>query len=309
MIPSHIIIVGATGFLGRNLVTRMSGRSVLTAVSGSGRAVPGADQSMRIDQLSELPKLPQDCVVINLAAQPYDAARFDAAQSDILTTNIGIVHQVYRFCVEREIKEVRSASSVAVYPAGLETLDDEKPVDLSIDPNPNEMFYGWSKRWSEIAARLYSKKFGISTLSFRLSNPYGPYDSTNIDKAHVLPAFVMRALGDEPEFTIRGNAKTERDFVFAEDVCDVFERSLAWSGTSDQFNLCTGTSVDLQALAETLLRLVGKTRPIKTGETLVQSVLARRATNAKLKAAFDKSTFTSLESGLKHTLDWYANAL
>lgn len=308
--PEAVVVFGGSGFLGRNLLARLAPRGMrLVSVSLTGAPVPGAQASYAIDRLSDMPELPKDTVVVNVAAHRYDAKRFDLAQSEILLANAALVEKIYGFCLARGFKEVRAASSVAVYPAGLDILDDAEPVDLNRMPSPNETFYGWSKRWGELLARLYCDKYGIATVSFRISNAYGPQDSTDIACAHVLPAFVMRALQPAASFEIKGNPDTERDFIFVSDICEIFETSLGWREKSEPMNLCTGHTTSLRDLATTLLRLVGDDRPLVTSAAAVQSVAARRSTNARLRAAFGKTAFVSLEDGLQQTLDWYRHEL
>ncbi len=308
--PDAVVIFGATGFVGRNLVARLAGRTGrIVAVSRGGGAVAGADECVAMDRLADISALPSDTVVIDVAAQRYDAGRFDMAQSDILTANVEIANAVYRFCVQRGLREVRAASSVAVYPAGLAVLDDRRPIDLNAPPNPNEAFYAWSKRWGEILAGLHRDRFGISTVSFRLSNPYGPHDSTDIAHAHVLPAFVMRALTPGNSFVIKGSPSVQRDFIYVDDVCDVLETSLGWVGRTAAMNLCTGRTNTLYELAETILALLGDKRPIIAGDANVQGVAARVSTNGAIVEATGKTHFASLSEGLGPTLRWYADAL
>ncbi len=146
--PETVVVVGATGFVGRNLVAHLADRVPrLIAVSPSGRAVPGAHEAARFDALEAL-SVPADAIVVNVAAQRYDADKFETAQSDLLTGNAEIANRLYRFCLTKGIREVRAASSVAVYPAALDPLDDAQAVDLNAPPNRNEAFYAWSKRWS-----------------------------------------------------------------------------------------------------------------------------------------------------------------
>ena len=304
-----LVVVGASGFIGRNFVRRMTGRvGELVAVVGSSGPVPEADRTIRLTELDDLPALPADTVVVHLAAQRYDAARFEMAQSDLVTSNVDIANRVFRFCLKRGLKEVRMASTVAVYPAALDQLDDDVPVDLNAPPNANEAFYAWAKRWAEIAAKLHRDRFGINTISFRLSNPYGPFDSTDLASAHVLPAFVMRALSDAPVFEIKGNPLVERDFTFVDDVVEVFERSLALRGVSKALNLCRGETTTLLDLAQTVLNVAGDRRPIQAADTVTHGVLARRSTNHGVREMFGKQTFASLEDGLRPTIDWYRHA-
>lgn len=303
-----LVIFGATGFVGRNLALHLRGtRDRIIAVSRSGAPVEGATDAFSSGDMSSIPPLPADAIVINVAAYRYDAARASLLHSDIVTANVAITNQIYEFCLARSIKEVRAASSVAVYPAASALLDDTVAVDLNSPPNPSEVFYAWSKRWGEIVADLYRDKYGISTYSFRLSNPYGPYDSIDEKQAHVLPAFVMRALRNEGNFEIRGNANVERDFTYVADVCDVFERSLSRRGEHKAMNLCRGKTTTLRNLAETIKRVIRKDLKIVTADASTDGVLARRSTNATVMQVFGKTNFFDLEAGLAPTISWYAD--
>lgn len=307
-LPETVVVVGATGFVGRNLVAHLAGRvSRLIAVSPSGQAVPGATETARFDALEAL-SVPVETVVVNVAAQRYDADKFEMAQSDLLTGNAEIANRLYRFCLTKGIREVRAASSVAVYPAACDPLDDAQAVDLNAPPNRNEAFYAWSKRWSEVIADLHAERYGIHTISFRLSNPYGPHDSTDPRKAHVLPAFVMRALAPGERFEIKGNPLVERDFIYVGDVVDVFARSLEMRETSDALNLCRGETTTLLDLAQTILEVAGEHRPVHTPDTATHGVLARRSTNRRLRERFGLSSFTGLADGLRPTIAWYREA-
>jgi nucleoside-diphosphate-sugar epimerase len=305
-----VVIFGATGFVGRNLVAHLVKKvGRIVAVSRSGAPVAGALECAAMDRLTDIASLPKETILVNLAAQRYDASRFEMAQSDILTANVEIANAVYRFCVERGLREVRAASSVAVYPAELAVLDDKYPVDLNAPPHPNESFYAWSKRWGEILAGLHRDRYGVSTVSFRLSNPYGPHDSTDLARAHVVPAFVLRALTTADSFVIKGAPTVRRDFIYVGDVCEVFEASLAWRERTMAMNLCAGRTHTLYELAETILKLVSDKRPIIASDVNVQGVVARVSTNETVIEATGKSNFTSLAEGLAPTVEWYAHAL
>jgi len=305
-----VVVFGGSGFVGRNLISRLAGRVPrIISVSLTGAPVPGATESHAIGALAGIGALPAETIAVNVAAHRYDAKRFDRAQSEILLANAQLVETLYAFCLDRGITEVRAASSVAVYPEGLDLLDDAVDVDLNRLPNPNETFYGWSKRWAELLGQLYAQKYGIATLSFRISNVYGPLDSTDIGNAHVLPAFVMRALRPAPDFEIKGNPDVERDFIYVSDVCEIFETSFARRGETAALNLCTGQTTSLRELALTILRLTGEDRPLVTSAATVQGVAARRSPNRRLREAFGKNTFVSLEDGLRQTLDWYRHEL
>lgn len=307
-LPQALVVFGASGFVGRNFVDALAGKvEHLVGVNGSGTPVPGCTQTVAMDRLADLGALPADTAVVHLAAFRYDSQRFDLAQSDIIAANAALNTRVYQFAAERGIREVRAASSVAVYPADLAVMDDAVPIDLNKPPHANEAFYAWSKRFQEILADLHKTKFGIETIAFRLSNPYGAYDSINPGKAHVAPAFVMKALDKAPVFAIRGDPNVERDFTFVGDVVDVFTRSLGFRGRHETYNLCTGGTTTLMDLARTVLSVAGVDKPIQAGAPGAFGPAARRSTADRLKAAFDFRP-TSLADGMAKTIEWYRDA-
>src|SRR4051794_17598145 len=258
-LPGAVVVFGASGFIGRNIVDALAGRvTVLVGITHRAGTVPGCTAVIPIDRLDAAPALPPDTVVINAAAMRYDPRTFRADQGTILQRNVEIANTVYGFCVARKIGEVRLASSVAVYPASAALLSDEEPVDLNGWPHAGEAAYAWSKRWAEISAEVHRRQYGINTLTFRLSNPYGPYDSTDPAAAHVAPAFVMKALAPGDSFEILGNAEAERDFVFAGDVAAAFVASLNQRGRSDAFNVGFGTTSRIRELATAALRAAGR---------------------------------------------------
>jgi nucleoside-diphosphate-sugar epimerase len=308
-LPAALVVFGASGFVGRNLIDAFAGRlDMLVGVTGEARDVPGCTHVVRASELEDMSPLPADTVALHVAAFRYDAGRFELAQSDIIRHNAELASRIFDFCAQRKIREMRLASSVAVYPGHLDIMDDAVPVDLNAPPHQGEAFYAWSKRWQEILASLYAERFGLNTIVFRLSNPYGPCDSTNPGKAHVAPAFVMKALNSDPVFPIRGDTSVERDFTYVGDVVRAFEHSLSWRGRNDSFNVCTGQTTTLQRLAETVMHVAGVKKRIEAGAPGAFGPHRRIATSNKIKTAMGLE-FTSLESGMKPTIEWYRHAL
>jgi nucleoside-diphosphate-sugar epimerase len=144
-------------------------------------------------------------------------------------------------------------------------------------------------------------------VAFRLTNPFGPYDSVDEVKAHVVPAFIMRALTTSGPFIVRGNLRASRDFIYVGDVCEILYRSLAWRGSDSVYNLGSGENVTIGDLARHILRLVGSDREIFAAGPAVSAVAHRRCRNERLRAAFGIERFTPLDEGLHVTIDWYGN--
>ena len=96
--PDAVIVFGASGFIGRNIVDALAGRvDTLIGVTQRAAAVPGCTAVTTIDRLDDLPALPKETVVINAAAVRYDPRTFREEQSAILRRNVEIANTVYGF--------------------------------------------------------------------------------------------------------------------------------------------------------------------------------------------------------------------
>jgi nucleoside-diphosphate-sugar epimerase len=307
-LPETVIVIGASGFIGRNLIEHLKEKVPrLIAVSTSGVPISGVP-GLAFARLDEADVGPE-AVVVNLAAYRYDASAFAEAQSEILLRNVEILGRVYEFCVRKRISEVRLASSVGVYSADETDFNDTVPIDLNREPNAGELMYAWSKRIGEIYCRLFERKYLLNTVTFRLTNPYGPHDCRDAAKAHVVPAFIIRALTTSGPFVVRGNPDATRDFVFVGDVCEVIGRSLAWRGRNGAYNLGSGENITIRQLAKTVLELVGSDREIVAAGNPVSDVSARRCRNERLRADFEIARFVTLRTGLGPTIEWYRHAI
>jgi len=312
-LPECVLVFGASGFVGRNIVDALAGRARVIGVNASGRAVPGCEITIAAAALDGLPALPEQTAIIHVAAFRYYASQFGRQQAEILRANLAMTDQVYAFALERGIGEVRVASSAAVYPASWPILDDTLPFDLNAWPHDGEAAYAWSKRWGEIAAELWHRRAGINTISFRLTNPYGPHDTLDEAQAHVATAFVIRAAGEDAEFEVRGNPDAERDFLYAGDAALAFVESLKLRGTQAALNLALGETRKVSELAQAAMAASGRIRPVKLVSPPAAGnpgVLVRRSTAARLRELLPGlPAFHTLESGMAKTLDWYRDAL
>ena len=313
-LPEAVVLFGASGFIGRNIVAALAGRvSLLVGVNASGRAVAGCDLTVAAGALDDVPALPRDSAVVNVAAFRYAASRFAGQQAEILSVNVGLTDSVYRFALDRGIAEVRAASSAAVYPADWAVQDDARPLDLNAWPHAGEAAYAWSKRWGEIGAELWHRRAGVNSISLRLTNPYGPYDTLDEAEAHVATAFVIRALSDVAEFEVRGDPEAERDFVYAGDVAAAFVESLTLRGVHEAVNCAAGDTTQVLELAQAAMRAACRPRPVRTNPPppgANAGVKLRRATAARLRQVMPGlAPFRSLDEGMRLTMDWYRDAL
>jgi UDP-glucose 4-epimerase len=152
---------------------------------------------------------------------------------------------------DNKVKKVVYASSCAIY-GNEPTLP--KREDMAPDPQSP---YAVNKLAAEYYCEVFHRVYGLPTVALRYFNVYGPRQDPDSQYAAVIPKFIQKALdGKAP--VIYGDGEQSRDFVFVKDVVAA-NLLAADSKANGVFNIGTGESISMNALADTIIRLSGKT--------------------------------------------------
>ncbi len=141
------------------------------------------------------------------------------------------------------------ASSAAVYgdEPTLPKVETMLPVTLSP--------YAVDKLASEYACGMYTRLFGLETVSLRYFNVYGPRQDPSSPYSGVISIFADRLdAGVTP--TIYGDGEQTRDFVFVGDVVEANMRAITSDAVVGQVvNIATGDRTSLNQLLNTFCEI------------------------------------------------------
>ncbi len=310
-----VVVTGAAGFIGSNLVARLleDGRRVvgvddLSSGTLANLAVardryPGRFEFDRLDirkgGLAALFAKHRPEVVYHLAAQVDVRRSVEDPMFDSSVNVLGTV-AVLEAAVHGGVRKVVYASSVGSYG---EPAESELPVDESFDA-PALSPYGASKRVVLTYLETYAKLHGLAWTALTLANVYGPHQTT-AGEGGVVATFAGRMLAGQP-CTIYGDGEQTRDFVYVDDVVHALVLA-AERGDGERFMIGTGERISINQLFRALAAAVGYEHqpvraPERPGEIRHSSVDARRAGRE-----LGWKPWTTLEEGLAATLLWAAN--
>ena len=242
-----IIVTGAAGFIGSNLVKGLNERGVtdIIAVDNLTRGdkfknLVDCELADYLDKQEFLRLVRQDALMGDMEAIFHQGACSDTMESDgryMMDNNYRYSIALLDYCQERDVPFIY-ASSAAVYGAGpdfREGRECEAPLNI----------YGYSKFLFDQYVRARWKDFSAQVAGFRYFNVYGPCESHKGRMASV--AFhcfnQYSAEGRVKLFEGSGGyAEGEqiRDFVSVEDVVKVNLFFLDHPQQSGIFNLGTG---------------------------------------------------------------------
>ncbi len=305
------LVTGGAGFIGSNLVDALLARgdevTVVDDIS-TGResnlvdALAAGARLERIDirdaaTLTALATEVEPATVFHLAAQ-IDVRKSLADPAFDAAVNVGGTANVLDAArAAGSGRVVFVSTGGAIYGEG-----DGKPLPLD-ESAPIEPFsaYGQSKFAAEGYLALYKRLYGLSSMSLRLGNVYGPRQDP-LGEAGVIAIFCgLLAGGGQP--TVFGDGTQTRDYIYVGDVVAA-ALAAAESGGTGPVNIGTGLESSVLELIEALGRLAGREdfepqfAPPRAGEVQRIALAAERA-----ERELGWRPEVSLEDGLRRTLD------
>ncbi|CUS02032.2 GDP-6-deoxy-D-mannose reductase [Candidatus Promineifilum breve] len=259
----RVFITGATGFAGSHLVDLLlaEGHDLFALVheATSHQALPAHEHMHQVTgDLLDPPALTaavasaQPDVIIHLAGQAYPALSWrDPALT--FAVNTGGTANLLRAAVEYGRPRVVVVTSAEIY-GPLSAAD--LPLTENTRPQPRHP-YGVSKLAAGELVRVYWERYGLPVVEARPFNHIGPRQA----KGFVVPDFASQLaairLGRQAPVIRVGNLDPQRDFTDVRDVAAAYWR-LATDGRPGQaYLICSGQSVPVRALLETLIELCG----------------------------------------------------
>ncbi len=196
------------------------------------------------------------------------------------------------------VKKFIFSSSACVYgtPEKLPITEDE-----TIKPdNP----YGASKAAVETFLQTFNVNYGIDAIILRYFNPYGPGEMHK-PETHAIPNFIKAALNKKP-IPLYWNGEQIRDFIYIDDLVKAHVDVLDLKGYQI-FNVGTENGIKVKDVVDKIFKILGYEVPIKNSGKRAGDVEANYASSSKIQKVIGWKAETSLDEGLRKTIDFYKN--
>lgn len=298
-----ILVTGGAGFIGSHLVDALvaAGHAVVVVDNlrtGKREQVNPQASFENVDiakpALVDAVSQHQPEVIFHLAAQGDVRYSVSHPVPDAEINILGSVNLLHaaRQCRVRRI--IFASSGGAIYG------DTEARPTPETCPAAPASPYGIGKLTVEHYLRVY-RQFGLSTISLRFANVYGPRQRAD-GEAGVVAIFTDRFLRGMPA-VINGDGRQTRDFVYVGDVVAANLKALE-SAAEGEFNIGTGREIAISELAEMIRRQAGRGGfthgPAKPGEQQTSCLDNRRA-----QKTLGWRLQTPLEEGIAKTVAWF----
>lgn len=240
--------------------------------------------------------LPGCAAIVHLAAHP-SVPESIARPLDDAAVNVDGSLALLEAARHAGIQRFVFASSNAVV-GGHPPPAYEGLVPLPVSP------YGASKAAAEAYLRAYERAYGMTTVSLRFANAYGPWSA---HKASVVAQFVRGYLGGGP-LRVGGDGRQTRDFIYVDDVAAMVLACLdapAHRIAGEVFQVGTGVETSVLELAKTLFEVGGAAVTIEFTELRAGDVPRSVSSITKAEDVLGWSPKVQLRDGLAGTLEWF----
>jgi UDP-glucose 4-epimerase len=268
------LVTGSEGFIGKNLVAALERR---------GNQVIRWDIKIDRDILDMSEGyLPEVDVIYHLACVNQMEATKNPAEN--IHTNIGGTWNIAELARNIDAKLIYT-STASVY-----GQKSRLPIKRTAYPEPKSDY-----AVAKLAGEHFVVNSGCDYTILRLSNVYGPNQTTENPYCGVIGRFIEAAIEKKPLHVI-GDGRQSRDFTFVDDV--LLTRAVDRSGL---FNVSHGDDVSINSLVSALQKLLDYPLEIVVDapERPVDTIRHRQLYS-------DFKCPTKLSEGLRKTLEWYS---
>lgn len=167
--------------------------------------------------------------------------------------------------------------------------------------------YAIGKYAGEMYAQAFTRLYGLSTVSLRYFNVFGPRQDPATQYAGVIAKFINRALTQQP-FPIDGDGEQSRDFTYVQNAVDA--NLLAASAQIDGapvINVAFGQRTTINQITAILNELTQQNLACTHGAARQGDVRHSHADISVARKLLGYDPKIDVRQGLERTLEWYKN--
>jgi GDP-L-fucose synthase len=302
----RVAVTGGAGFLGRCVVERLKdlpGVEVFVPRSRDYNLVEGADVQRMLDDA-------RPDLVVHLAAVVGGIGHNQKNPGRFFYENLMMGTQLIEQSRVRGVKKFLALGTVCAYPKFT-------PVPFKEDdiwdgyPEETNAPYGLAKKMMLAQVQAYRDQYGFNGIFLLPANLYGPGDNFDLETSHVIPALIRKCVAARregaPFVEAWGTGGVSREFLYVEDCAAAVVRAAASYDEPAPVNIGNGREVYINSLVETIARLTNFTGEIRWQPAKPNGQPKRQLDTTRAREKFGFVAQTSLEDGLRKTIDWYEN--
>ena len=296
-------VAGHRGLAGSAVWRELQARGFTSLVGRSSAELDLRDRAATFDFFAA--EQPQTVVVA--AARVGGILANVAHPAEFLSDNLRIQVNVLDAAQTHGVERLLFLGSSCVYPQrAAQPMREDALLTGPLEPTNDA--YAIAKIAGLTHVRALRREHGCRYISAMPCNLYGPGDTFDEARSHVLPAFIRRfdeaRAGGAPTVTIGGTGTPRREFMHVDDLARACVFLLEHYDDEEPINVGTGTDVTISELAQLVADTVGFAGGIEHDLTRPDGT-PRKLLDVSRIAALGWRAEIPLAEGVVSTYDWY----
>ncbi len=296
-----VLLTGATGFLGKNLVPVLSEKYDVIGI--------GSEQDLRDQQAVDSLFFEFDFDVIVHAAGSVGGILANRENPgkfmyENLIMGANLIEAARQFGVDKFVL----LGTVCAYPKFTPVPFEEKQIWNGY-PEETNAPYGIAKKALMKLLETYNEQYGMNCVNLIPVNMYGPHDHFNLTSSHVIPALILKFYNamkaGERQVTIWGTGEASREFLYAADCAEAISLAIEKDVEPEPINIGTGSEIKIKDLVVEIAQQMGFEGDIFYDSSKPDGQPRRCLDTNRAKARLDFEAKTDFQTGLKKTIEWF----
>jgi len=308
-----ILICGATGFIGRNLLDYYykQNKYKIKATHFKRPAIKGYNGVEWINCDLRDSKQVQEAVngvdiILQFAATTTGAKDIVSKPYIHVTDNAVMNSLILRECYEHSIKHFVFPSCTVMYQPSQVALD-ETDFDANEPLLPVYFGVGNTKLYIEKMCEFFSRLGRTKHTAIRHSNMYGPYDKYDLERSHMFGATITKVMtSTDGKINVWGTGEESRDLLYVEDLVKFVDAAITKQITPyELFTVGVGKAVKVKDVIKKIIEHSGRELEMvhDLSKPTIPTSLYLNYNKAKEMLGWEPEV--DLDNGIIKTINWY----
>jgi GDP-L-fucose synthase len=304
LIAKRILITGGAGFLGSSLVDQ------LTALGCRHLIVfRSSEYDLRIPaETARLFKDTHPQIVIHLAAVVGGIGANRANPGRFFYENLMMGVEVIEQARLHKVEKLVAIGTVCAYPKFTPVPFREEDLWNGY-PEETNAPYGIAKKMMLVQAQAYRQQYGLDAIFLLPVNLYGPRDSFDLERSHVIPALIKKCFdavqSRADHIEVWGSGAATREFLYVDDCARAIVLATQHYAKADPVNIGAGREISIRELVEMIAELSGFRGEIRWDLSKPDGQPRRCLEILRAQREFGFRATTDFREGLRKTIQWY----
>jgi len=302
-----VVLFGAKGFAGRNVANELRSHGIELVESSLSDGLDLRDAAAATAFLQEH----QPTHIVNCAAHVGSLNYVTEKAATVVADNsrmvLGMYEAVAQACPQAVV--INPIANCA-YPAQADLFREDEWWNGHL--HRSVLSYGVTRRLLWATAECFQMQYGVRSINLLTPNMYGPYDSTDPNKAHALNALISKFVKaeklEQAQLPIWGTGVAIREWLYAPDFARVVYDVLMQTdrpGLEQPLNIAQNDGLSVKQLVDIIQSKFNYQGEVVWDHSKPDGAPKKVMDDTRFRTVFPEFAFTDFEQGIANTITYY----